>query len=60
MPCDYIECILIPAKKEQLRNIGRPMLTCGELLHWLGMALIVSTYEGDEHKDFWTECHDDV
>ena len=42
------------------KQITGDPLTYGELLHWIGLWVMMSTVAGSDHRSFWSTCDLDI
>ena len=42
------------------KQITRDTLTYGELMHWIGLWVMMSTVAGSDHTSFWLTCDLDI
>ena len=42
------------------KQITRGPLTYGDLLHWIGLWVMMSTVAGSDHRSFWSTCDLDI
>ena len=56
-PTDYLETVLLEETNQSIE--GEPV-TYGELLHWIGLWIIMSTCDGSDRCSFWSNKNPDI
>ena len=55
-PRDVLDTIFEGVSK----HISRDPITYGELLHWIGLWVMMSTVAGSDRRSFWSTCDLDI